>query len=123
MECSDYNNLFTENQNKEKIFKQGNLSFETRVIQELKKKLQLNLNFKEKKTIMANGQTKKNNSQRFSNLSTFNFEGKIDGLNTRCISGKIDTVLMQLTQFEKTGSIGKFSLWLRNLIIKFYFRI
>ena len=34
----------------------------------------------------------------------------------------MDTFLLKLTQFEKTGSIGKTFISLGNLIIKFYFQ-
>ena len=34
----------------------------------------------------------------------------------------MDTFLLKLTQFEKTGSIGKIFISLENLIINFHFR-
>ena len=35
---------------------------------------------------------------------------------------KMDTFLLKLTQFEKSGSIGKTFISLRNLIINFHFQ-
>ena len=60
----------------------------------------------------------------FKNLQLLNFEEKIDGLKFFEFVKPfvMNTFMLKLTQFEKTGSIGKTFISLGNLIINFYFR-
>ena len=60
----------------------------------------------------------------FQKHSNFEFGGKIDELKALEFVEQfmMNTFMLKLTQFEKTGSIGKTSISLGNLIINFHFR-
>ena len=56
--------------------------------------------------------SKKNSMKKYTFLELLEFQQQV----------MIDTFLIQLTQFERNGSLDKNFISLRNLIIKFHFR-